>query len=100
MENFITGYPATEAAIRDALTETIGAEKAEFFFDKVRYSCPWYSLSITVPGTHCYHRCTLHLKLMLTPFPVPRILLPRRGRRVLQEPGIELHSPAVQLPAL
>ncbi|KAL1659424.1 glycoside hydrolase family 5 protein [Schizophyllum commune] len=34
MENFITGYPATEAAIRDALTETIGAEKAEFFFDK------------------------------------------------------------------
>ena len=36
MENFITGYPATEAAIRDALTETIGAEKAEFFFDKVR----------------------------------------------------------------
>ncbi|KAJ3980107.1 hypothetical protein F5890DRAFT_775490, partial [Lentinula detonsa] len=35
MENFISGYPGCEFQIRAALAETIGAEKSEFFFDKV-----------------------------------------------------------------
>ncbi|EIW77768.1 glycoside hydrolase family 5 protein [Coniophora puteana RWD-64-598 SS2] len=34
MENFITGYPGCEFQIRDALAETIGKEKSEYFFDK------------------------------------------------------------------
>ncbi|KAK0213556.1 glycoside hydrolase family 5 protein [Armillaria fumosa] len=34
MENFISGYPGCEFQIRDALTETIGQEKSDFFFDK------------------------------------------------------------------
>ncbi|KIY45093.1 glycoside hydrolase family 5 protein [Fistulina hepatica ATCC 64428] len=34
MENFISGYPGCEFQIREALAETIGTEKAEFFFDK------------------------------------------------------------------
>lgn len=38
MENFITGYPATEYQIRNALAEVIGPKKSEFFFDKVRSS--------------------------------------------------------------
>lgn len=37
MENFITGYPSTEFQIREALANVVGAEKSEFFFDKV---CP------------------------------------------------------------
>jgi hypothetical protein len=39
MENFITGYPATEYQIREALAEVVGREKSEFFFDKVRCPC-------------------------------------------------------------
>lgn len=31
----ITGYPGCEYQIREALTETIGQEKADLFFDKV-----------------------------------------------------------------
>ncbi|TFK35831.1 glycoside hydrolase [Crucibulum laeve] len=34
MENFISGYPGCEHQIRDALAETIGQEKSDFFFDK------------------------------------------------------------------
>ncbi|KAK7045939.1 Endo-1,4-beta-xylanase 5 [Paramarasmius palmivorus] len=34
MENFISGYPGCEFQIREVLTETIGQEKADFFFDK------------------------------------------------------------------
>ncbi|KAF5338703.1 hypothetical protein D9611_013365 [Ephemerocybe angulata] len=34
MENFISGFPGCEYQIREALEETIGKEKAEFFFDK------------------------------------------------------------------
>ncbi|KAF9051055.1 glycoside hydrolase [Hymenopellis radicata] len=34
MENFISGYPGCEYQIREALTETIGQEKADLFFDK------------------------------------------------------------------
>ncbi|KAF9005226.1 glycoside hydrolase [Cyathus striatus] len=34
MENFISGYPGCEFQIREALTETIGQEKSDFFFDK------------------------------------------------------------------
>jgi aryl-phospho-beta-D-glucosidase BglC (GH1 family) len=34
MENFISGYPGCEFQIREALTQTIGAEKADFYFDK------------------------------------------------------------------
>ncbi|PFH49164.1 glycoside hydrolase family 5 protein [Amanita thiersii Skay4041] len=34
MENFITGYPGCEFQIREALAQTIGSKKAEFFFDK------------------------------------------------------------------
>ncbi|KAF5370616.1 hypothetical protein D9758_001953 [Tetrapyrgos nigripes] len=34
MENFISGYPGCEHQVREALTEAIGQDKAEFFFDK------------------------------------------------------------------
>uniref|UniRef100_A0A8H7Y626 Glycoside hydrolase family 5 domain-containing protein n=1 Tax=Psilocybe cubensis TaxID=181762 RepID=A0A8H7Y626_PSICU len=34
MENFISGYPGCEYQVREALAETIGQEKAEFFFDR------------------------------------------------------------------
>ncbi|KAF8966808.1 glycoside hydrolase [Flammula alnicola] len=34
MENFISGYPGCEFQIREALVETIGQEKSDFFFDK------------------------------------------------------------------
>ncbi|KAF7760869.1 CAZyme family GH5 [Agaricus bisporus var. burnettii] len=34
MENFISGYPGCEYQIREALTDTIGQEKADLFFDK------------------------------------------------------------------
>ncbi|RXW17225.1 hypothetical protein EST38_g8619 [Candolleomyces aberdarensis] len=34
MENFISGFPGCEFQVREALTDTIGKEKAEFFFDK------------------------------------------------------------------
>ncbi|PPQ70876.1 GH5 [Gymnopilus dilepis] len=34
MENFISGYPGCEFQIREALAESIGQEKSDFFFDK------------------------------------------------------------------
>ncbi|KAL0948040.1 hypothetical protein HGRIS_010665 [Hohenbuehelia grisea] len=34
MENFISGYPGCEFQIRHALTEAIGSEKSDLFFDK------------------------------------------------------------------
>ncbi|KAK0201036.1 glycoside hydrolase family 5 protein [Desarmillaria ectypa] len=34
MENFISGYPGCEFQIREALADTIGQEKSDFFFDK------------------------------------------------------------------
>lgn len=34
MENFITGYPASESAQRQVISETLGQEKADFFFDR------------------------------------------------------------------
>jgi len=34
MENFISGYPACEFQIREALASEIGSEKADFYFDK------------------------------------------------------------------
>nr|BFE81640.1 hypothetical protein GCM10020093_042410 [Planobispora longispora] len=35
MENFITGYPANESAMREAVAEAIGEERAELFFDRL-----------------------------------------------------------------
>jgi endoglucanase len=35
MENFITGYPANEAAMRAAVAGVIGAERAERFFERL-----------------------------------------------------------------
>jgi endoglucanase len=35
MENFITGYPATESQMRAAVVEVLGAERAERFFDRL-----------------------------------------------------------------
>lgn len=34
MENFISGYPGCEFQIRQALSDAIGQEKSQFFFDK------------------------------------------------------------------
>jgi endoglucanase len=34
MENFITGYPANEEAMRDAIREALGEHEYEFFFDR------------------------------------------------------------------
>src|SRR5437868_3008793 len=34
MENFITGFPANEAAFRDVVHRALGASKAEFLFDR------------------------------------------------------------------
>lgn len=45
MENFISGFPGREYQIRAALKETIGEEKAKFFFDKVIHS-PFELVSI------------------------------------------------------
>ncbi|KAI0031100.1 glycoside hydrolase family 5 protein [Vararia minispora EC-137] len=36
MENFISGFPGCEFQIREALADTLGPEKSEFFFDKAR----------------------------------------------------------------
>jgi hypothetical protein len=38
MENFISGYPGCEFQIREALADTVGQQKSELFFDKVRRS--------------------------------------------------------------
>jgi len=35
MENFITGYPANEEAMRTALRDVLGAERYELFFDRL-----------------------------------------------------------------
>ncbi len=35
MENFITGYPANESAMRAAVAEVVGVERAERFFDRL-----------------------------------------------------------------
>ena len=35
MENFITGYPANEAAMRAAVREVLGDDRAELFFDRL-----------------------------------------------------------------
>ena len=35
MENFITGYPANESMMRSAVTEVLGREKAEVFFERL-----------------------------------------------------------------
>jgi len=34
MEDFINGYPGPESGIREAMAQALGAEKAEFFFDR------------------------------------------------------------------
>src|ERR1700687_4224975 len=34
MENFITGFPANEAAFRNVVQRALGKEKAEFLFDR------------------------------------------------------------------
>jgi endoglucanase len=35
MENFITGYPANETAMREAVAAVLGAERAQRFFDRL-----------------------------------------------------------------
>jgi len=35
MENFITGYPATETLMREAVGEALGVERAALFFDRL-----------------------------------------------------------------
>ncbi|MEO3812710.1 cellulase family glycosylhydrolase [Sphaerisporangium sp. B11E5] len=35
MENFITGYPANESSMRDAVRDVLGDERAEAFFDRL-----------------------------------------------------------------
>jgi endoglucanase len=35
MENFITGYPANESAMREAVGRVLGADRAERFFDRL-----------------------------------------------------------------
>ena len=35
MENFITGYPATESLMRASVTAVLGPERAERFFDRL-----------------------------------------------------------------
>jgi aryl-phospho-beta-D-glucosidase BglC (GH1 family) len=35
MENFITGYPGTESAMREAVSGVLGAERAGLFFDRL-----------------------------------------------------------------
>ncbi|HEY7199101.1 MAG TPA: glycoside hydrolase family 5 protein, partial [Candidatus Dormibacteraeota bacterium] len=34
MENFITGFPGTETAVREELARTLGPERAELLFDR------------------------------------------------------------------
>src|SRR5690242_15195755 len=35
MENFITGYPANESAMREAVAAVLGSERADRFFDRL-----------------------------------------------------------------
>src|SRR3978361_972819 len=35
MENFITGYPATESQMRASVTAVLGSERADRFFDRL-----------------------------------------------------------------
>jgi hypothetical protein len=35
MENFITGYPANESAMRDAVRDVLGEDRQELFFDRL-----------------------------------------------------------------
>jgi endoglucanase len=35
MENFITGYPANEATMREAVRDVLGEDRAELFFDRL-----------------------------------------------------------------
>ncbi|TKX27038.1 beta-xylosidase-like protein [Elsinoe australis] len=37
MENFVSGYPGHEYQFRQALADTIGADKAEYYFDRYLY---------------------------------------------------------------
>lgn len=81
MENFITGFPGREYQIRKALADVLGKEKAQFFFDKVRSSSSNRQNKLTVST-------------------VPRILLHRRRRKILQIPRTKLHPRPLQLPTL
>lgn len=38
MENFINGYPGHEHQFREGLSDVLGKEKADFFFDRVSLS--------------------------------------------------------------
>lgn len=77
------GYPGCEHQIRGALTEAIGEEKSDFFFDKVNRG--------RIIKTDQF------LTFLLI---VLGILLHRRRCPVFQEPWAELHSSALQLPPL
>jgi endoglucanase len=35
MENFITGYPANESAMREAVASVLGSERADAFFERL-----------------------------------------------------------------
>lgn len=48
--NVCTGYPGCEFQIRESLAQVIGAEKSEFFFDKVVFTCSYRAREADVYG--------------------------------------------------
>ena len=55
MENFITGYPANESAMRAAVGDVLGAERAERFFDRLldAFFTPEDARALADLGTNC-----------------------------------------------
>ncbi len=55
MENFITGYPGTESAMRAAVAGVLGAERAERFFDRLldRFFAPEDAALLAGLGVNC-----------------------------------------------
>ena len=86
MENFITGYPGREYQIRETLAKTIGEEKATFYFDKVSTKLQIYISVLPLPNR--------------SGALVPRVLLHRIRRQILQGARPQLHPYCLQLPPL
>ena len=76
----IAGYPGCEFQIRAALTTTIGKDKADFFFDKVRASMLLFRSMRMLKGTI-----------------VSRVLLCGARGCLLQVARVELHPRSSEL---
>src|SRR5690349_13067055 len=55
MENFITGYPTNETAMREAVTRVLGERRAELFYERLLTSFfgPGDAALLTGMGVNC-----------------------------------------------